>query len=748
VGNVNSANFTGSNISVCRAAGAGDIPNWGEAEVETGCEQCRMVVIPPKDLSVCDTVFEKGSQMIDLNVQVSAGSGGPYFYEWVSNSGSGSGTLAQGGPLNPITLQLPVSAALPLERDYVEEITITVTDTKANTNKTIKVKYTIERCITLPPCCNRVSRIVVANNPDSNCENGGSNGKLVFKQNDVKCGTGESGDNPVCSVIWKNSNNEAIGNSSEIDGLPSGIYYAEITCDNECSRTEKIILEEKPYNTARAAGVLATYYKSTAGECKFLSENIIPPSSQIPAVMDFDWTKTPLSVNGLYSIRWTGYIKPACTGDYTFYKTSGLPGRLYIMKSINDMPVINTAENQGTIHLEAGMSYPFIYELTDYVPSQKLKLEWQSESCNLAREVIPSCVLTPDELSNNGVITPTGCFPDTICLTNPEICCNPPVSKHLQEQIDICEKNDRKILLNAFSEGAVSYKWSNEKTTPSIEVDPVSASYSVIITSWCGATVVKHISIRALDDISVEILPEEGETVYACSGASIPLKATGGVSYKWSPSDYLDNPDIANPTATAQSSTTYTVSITTQGGCVMHKQVRVEIASPFELEVNKPVISGCKGENVPLSVLGADSYRWHPEDGVSCRDCPDTWYSISGNDTLYVYGKKDNCVIEKQIPVYQIPNEIKLSYAKAGCAISFEAIGDREAGFGKFHWKFGDKTVIETNERRITHTYSQYGLYHVCLETENSCGEKAYDCQYIEISESECSCKDSNALCN
>ncbi len=749
IGNINIENFTEGNLLVCRQSGSGNTSKWGSAEVESDCDYCRLTVrplVPSKGISICDDEFVEAGSTINFEVQVSGGSGAPYSYNWSTqlSQDSGSGTLSQGGLLDKITLRIPVSMEFPLESDYREEITVHVTDQAGNTN-TVTVKYTIRACKpTSPPpsCCTKSLRIIVANHPDSNCENGGNNGKLIFKHED-KCGTGATGNTPVCSVIWKNSDNKVLGDSSEIDGLPVGVYYAEIDCDNECSRTETITLESKPGNTGTKTGLLVTYYGNATDSCKFSNENILPPSAQVSAEMDFDWAKTPLSINGLYSIRWTGFIKPVCTDTHTFFKTSEIPGKLYI----NQKLVIDTNGNEGTIELVAGMSYPIVYELTGY-SNKTLKLEWQtsSASCNSVREVIPSCVLTPKEF-NNGVITPTGCPPDTICQNNPEICCESPVANHLSEQIDICQKSDKDILLNAFADGAVSYKWSNGKTTPSIEVEPKSASYSVTITSWCGTAVTKNVSVRALDDISTGISPEDG-IISACSGESIQLKATGGVSYKWSPADFLDNPNIANPTVTPQSSRTYTVAITSQGGCVILKTVRVEIAAPFELDVNNPAIYGCKGESIQLNVSGADSYRWHPADGVSCHNCPQTWYSISGNDTLYVYGKKDNCVIEKQIPVRQTSNEIKFSYTKSGCTINFNAIGDNAAGFTKFRWRFGDGTTVETENLGIPHTYPEYGLYYVSLESENSCGEKAYDYQYIEISESECSCKENNSSCN
>ncbi|MEZ4915286.1 MAG: hypothetical protein R2798_14645 [Chitinophagales bacterium] len=62
-----------------------------------------------------------------------------------------------------------------------------------------------------------------------------------------------------------------------------------------------------------------------------------------------------------------------------------------------------------------------------------------------------------------------------------------------------------------------------------------------------------------------------------CQGESTQLTATGGISYAWSPATGLDNPNIANPTASPTSTTTYTVSVTDENGCTDSDEVTISI---------------------------------------------------------------------------------------------------------------------------------------------------------------------------
>jgi hypothetical protein len=71
------------------------------------------------------------------------------------------------------------------------------------------------------------------------------------------------------------------------------------------------------------------------------------------------------------------------------------------------------------------------------------------------------------------------------------------------------------------------------------------------------------------------VTPEEGTTADAgpdlsvCPGDEVTIGRPGvaGTTYSWSPTDGLDNPSIAQPTASPTATTVYTLTIT-RGACM------------------------------------------------------------------------------------------------------------------------------------------------------------------------------------
>jgi gliding motility-associated-like protein len=64
-----------------------------------------------------------------------------------------------------------------------------------------------------------------------------------------------------------------------------------------------------------------------------------------------------------------------------------------------------------------------------------------------------------------------------------------------------------------------------------------------------------------------------------CSTPSTTLSASGGVSYSWSPATGLSATNIANPIASPEVTTTYTVTVTAENGCTASDSVVVSVTN-------------------------------------------------------------------------------------------------------------------------------------------------------------------------
>jgi hypothetical protein len=103
-----------------------------------------------------------------------------------------------------------------------------------------------------------------------------------------------------------------------------------------------------------------------------------------------------------------------------------------------------------------------------------------------------------------------------------------------------------------------------------------TTTYSVTVTDAGGCP--------ATDEVSILIYPvnaSAGNSVTICQGGTVTLNASGGNSYSWYPSAFLNTTTIANPTASPTVTITYYAKITDTAGCYAIDSVKVFVDSCF-----------------------------------------------------------------------------------------------------------------------------------------------------------------------
>jgi gliding motility-associated-like protein len=148
-----------------------------------------------------------------------------------------------------------------------------------------------------------------------------------------------------------------------------------------------------------------------------------------------------------------------------------------------------------------------------------------------------------------------------------------------------------------------------------------------------------------IDSIKVSIRPDPVFTVNApvnvCEKNIAQLSATGGNTYSWQPATSLNNPNIANPVATPQTSTSYSVLITDtvcNNSAVLSTTVTV-----LPLPVVKARSSNdldCNYDFSQLSATGALQYEWKPVASLNkfnianpvAAPTEPTYYVVKGTD--------------------------------------------------------------------------------------------------------------------
>lgn len=146
---------------------------------------------------------------------------------------------------------------------------------------------------------------------------------------------------------------------------------------------------------------------------------------------------------------------------------------------------------------------------------------------------------------------------------------------------------DTQICLNSeahlFVSGANSYKWY-----PSGNLnDPMSNTpvFNGLENTHLFVEGVDGNSCRSYDSVRVLVNPlpqvNAGSDVRVCAGSSVVLKASGAITYSWTPSGLLDNPSSATPEATPTITSDFVVQGMDGNGCINVDTVNVEvIANP------------------------------------------------------------------------------------------------------------------------------------------------------------------------
>ena len=168
---------------------------------------------------------------------------------------------------------------------------------------------------------------------------------------------------------------------------------------------------------------------------------------------------------------------------------------------------------------------------------------------------------------------------------------------------------------------ALSYQWTPAATlnNPNIAnpmATPVSALTTYTVTGFIG-------SCSTTDDVIVATVPYPvaiaGPDQTICYNTSAQLNAVhDGSSFFWTPTNYLDNPNILNPVATPPRTTTYVLSSFDTKGCPKPGRDTIVV------RVNPKVIAYAGkdtvvvvGQPLQLQASGGSSYVWSPTTGLN-----------------------------------------------------------------------------------------------------------------------------------
>jgi gliding motility-associated-like protein len=203
----------------------------------------------------------------------------------------------------------------------------------------------------------------------------------------------------------------------------------------------------------------------------------------------------------------------------------------------------------------------------------------------------------------------------------------------------ICEGDKVQLQLNT---NATQFAWTPSTGLSSTSIDRPLASpatttpYNVVATlGRCTIT----------DDILVTIMPapipDAGQPGDICYGQKFQLQGSGGVTYRWTPSEFLSSATINNPEASPDKTITYTLNVTDANGCpsLVPDEVVVKVTPPLKVSTfpsDTVVVAGSKFQLLATSV--GDYYTWSPATGLDNPNIPNPGFTapaIDGSEVIY-----------------------------------------------------------------------------------------------------------------
>jgi len=260
--------------------------------------------------------------------------------------------------------------------------------------------------------------------------------------------------------------------------------------------------------------------------------------------------------------------------------------------------------------------------------------EWLTNA-TLSATGIANPVATPDtlEVYNVTITTPQGCI--VVDSVTVDVYSAPP-QPQLQDTT-ICFGTSAQLIATP----ADFYAWQPMPGISTLNVQSpivsptVPTTYIVYLENACGS-----LTDSAFVDIIFVVANAWPDTL-VCPGYPVPLGASGGITYAWTPTAGLSSASIANPVATPAESTLYQVVAFDAIGCSDTAFAFVELRPWPEVQAGPDMLIDY-GTVVQLTATGNGTWVWSPTNGLSDPGSPSpfvrpeesTTYSVTLTDSV------------------------------------------------------------------------------------------------------------------
>ena len=285
--------------------------------------------------------------------------------------------------------------------------------------------------------------------------------------------------------------------------------------------------------------------------------------------------------------------------------------------------------------------------------------------------------------------------------------------------------------------GYQSYTWynstftqvlGNQQTLTFIPPPAAGTTVAVVLVPYSGYGCQDTLYTELTD--TLHYLANAGPDLTSCNNNKVQLgvQPKGGWLYHWEPATGLNNPDIANPLANPDTTTTYLLSIRhIGGGCFSTDVVTVKAAilnNALEV-IGSPAWCIGSGDSTILKVKPADSIQWY-KNGVPIPGANKTEYRVTESGSYY--GAVFNfagCALStvvQEVSITSIPVVGFTINNNAQCFLNnrfiFTNTSTNAVGPMQYKWIMGDGFIA--TGRNISYSYKAAGTYKVVLIVSSS----------------------------
>ena len=265
--------------------------------------------------------------------------------------------------------------------------------------------------------------------------------------------------------------------------------------------------------------------------------------------------------------------------------------------------------------------------------------------------------------------------------------------------------------------GGLNYSWTPSATlNDPLIADPLA---SPVTTTQYILSVSDSNTCTNTDSITIAVndLPPAfaGADVAICSGDTIQLGASGGITYQWTPPEFLDNPGVFDPHAFPDTTTEFIVLVTDTNSCSAYDTLEISI---FNISVTPQDTTICAGDSVQLNVNGPNvtSYLWSPSSGLSdptfanpmAAPNTTTVYTVVLDDVSGCSDSASATINVQDSPIPSFTTEIE-----AGCDGIIVEFTNTSSLADSYLWLFGDGS--STTEENPTHTFNYGSSFNATL---------------------------------